>query len=297
MAKPLARRALGRGLTNLIPQDTEELGSGNEVVFVDINAIRPNPFQPRTVFNEEEIHGLAESIKNQGLLQPIVLRKKHDGYEIISGERRFRAMGFLGNDQVPAIVKPSITDREMMEMALVENIQREDLNELEKAYAYQKLLLECGLSHEELSLRVGKSRSVITNALRLLKLPQVIQDMLSQNKLTAGHARSLVALDDEQKQLALAERIIADGLTVRDVEALATVGKDKKPKESHKKAHETIAPRDPDLAAVIEQLQYRFGSPIVIKPAAKDKGKIEINYFSKDDFNRIYDLLMNHISR
>ena len=189
MASGHSRRALGRGLTNLIPVDSEEKGSDNKVVLVDANSIHPNPFQPRREFNDEELAGLAESIKQQGLLQAIILRKKQDGYEIISGERRFRALKILGQDKMPSIIKPKVTDREMMEMTLVENIQREDLNDIEQAHAFQTLLQDCDLSHEELSKRVGKSRSAITNTLRLLKLPLDIQQRVIHNEISTGHAR------------------------------------------------------------------------------------------------------------
>jgi ParB family transcriptional regulator, chromosome partitioning protein len=209
MASPHARRALGRGLTNLIPVDTEESGSDNEVVLVDINVITSNPFQPRQTFDKEEIRNLAQSIEKQGLLQPILLRKKEDGYEIISGERRFKALKHLGHDKVPCIVKPKITDHEMIEMALVENIQREDLNDIEQAAAYHRLMIDCGLSHDEISKKVGKSRSTITNFLRLLKLPGQIQEMVRRKDLSMGHARALLGIDDPHQQMALAEKIAA----------------------------------------------------------------------------------------
>jgi ParB family transcriptional regulator, chromosome partitioning protein len=212
MAKTNHRRALGRGLTTLIPQDSLDTGSGSEVVMVDIHAIRSNPFQPRIDFNETEIAGLAESIRNQGLLQPVVLRKKVDGYEIISGERRLRALKHLGNNQVPSFVKAQVSDREMLELALVENIQREDLNDIEEAVGYQRLLQECSLSHEDLAQRVGKSRSAVTNIMRLLKLPEEIQVLLREKKLSMGHARALLAMQDPAEQRALARRIIEQDL-------------------------------------------------------------------------------------
>jgi ParB family chromosome partitioning protein len=290
MTKSSTRRALGRGLTALIPQDSEEKGSNNEIVLVDSNAIKENPFQPRVDFNQEEIAGLAESIKAQGLLQPILLRKKTNGYEIISGERRFRACKILGYDRVPAIVKPQVADREMLELALVENIQREDLNEIEEARGYQRLLLECGLSHEQLSERVGKSRSVVTNTLRLLKLPDDIQEMIRNGGISAGHARALLAIDNAEKQRELANRIRDDKLTVRAIEELgkktgAPAGPAKKGAE--KKA---AAPRDPDLTNQIEQLQYRFGTAVDITTTPAGAGTISIKFYSKDDLNRILDI-------
>ncbi|MBD3344493.1 MAG: ParB/RepB/Spo0J family partition protein [Chitinivibrionales bacterium] len=293
MAKKKARRALGRGLTNLIPVDNEETGSGNEVMLVDVNAIHTNPYQPRTDFDQDEIDGLSESIRNQGLLQPIILRKKNDGYEIISGERRFRAMKKLGNDSVPAIVKAQISDHDMLEMALVENIQREDLNEIEKAYAYQRLLLECNLSHEKLSERVGKSRSAITNSLRLLKLPKEVQNYVRNGKLSMGHARALCALESSDEQKEVAQAILTDALSVRDVEKLTQEGDRRKDvKKAKKQPSSTGKNIDPDLKKVVEKLEYHFGTPVGIKTSPKkEKGKIEISFLGTDDLNRILDIL------
>ena len=290
MTVPHARRALGRGLTNLIPIDTEEKGSGNEVVFVDINAIASNPFQPRHNFDKEEIGNLAQSIEKQGLLQPILLRKKDSCYEIISGERRFRAMKILGNDKVPCIVKPNIADNEMIEMALVENIQREDLNDIEQATAYQRLMLECGLSHEEISKKVGKSRSTITNFLRLLKLPEEIQQKVRQKELTMGHARALLAIEDPKRQKEIAHKIISENLTVRDIE------KTTQPFSPHKKkkVRNNTFPveKDPDSEHQTEQLRYRLGTKVSILKSSKGKGRIEIHFCSIEDLNRIIDLLL-----
>ncbi len=290
MMGPHTRRALGRGLTNLIPVDTQEKGSGNEVVFVDVNAITSNPFQPRQDFDKDEIGNLAQSIKNQGLLQPILLRKKDSSYEIISGERRFRAMKLLGNDKVPCIVKPHITDHEMIEMALVENIQRENLNDIEQAFAYQRLMMECGLSHEEISKKVGKSRSTVTNFLRLLKLPDEIQQKVRQKELTMGHARALLAIEDPKRQKEMVHRILTENLTVRDIEKTAQPEvPGKKKKEKNNGSSEKI---DPDMEHQTEQLRYRFGTRVNVVKAADGKGKIEIHFLSMDDLNRIFELLL-----
>ncbi len=293
MASGTSRRALGRGLTNLIPQNTEEKGSENEVVLVDSNTIRPNPFQPRREFDQKEIEGLADSIQNQGLLHAIILRKKVDGYEIISGERRFRALRHLGRDQIPCIIKPKITDREMIEMALVENIQRENLNEIEQALAYQRLLLECGLSHEDLSKRVGKSRSAITNSLRLLKLPQDLQTMLMRGQITMGHARALLSVEDPQRPRVMAEKIVDGQTTVRDTEAAAQQTREKRPLSGETIPQKRpMAREDPNLWAVIEKMQHKFGTMVSIVRLSKDKGKIEIQYHNEADFNRIADILV-----
>ncbi|MFW5784571.1 MAG: ParB/RepB/Spo0J family partition protein [Chitinispirillaceae bacterium] len=283
------RRALGRGLSNLIPTQSEEKGSDNEVVFVDVGAIVPNPYQPRIDFDEEEITGLAQSIENQGLLQPVVLRQKGSGYEIISGERRFRAFKHLKRDKVPCIIKPKVTDREMLELALVENIQREELNEIEKAIAYQKLLLECNYTHEQLSKQVGKSRTVITNSLRLLNLPDEIQQKVRKGDLSMGHARALLSLDSVEKQLEMATKIQEEKLTVREIERSSQEQKEKKKKKLPSNIPEPV---DPDLAHQLEKLQYKFGTSVKLKTSGENKGKVEIEYYSQDDLVRVFDLLL-----
>lgn len=292
-SKPLARRALGRGLSNLIPTvDPEDESNENEIHLVDSEAIRPNPFQPRTDFNQEEIQGLADSIKAQGLLQPIVVRKKGDSYEIISGERRFRAMRILEYDKIPCIVKAQASDREMLELALVENVQRENLNEIEKAYAYQKLLSECGLSHEEMSKRVGKSRTVITNTLRLLKLPDTIQEMVRKGEISMGHARALLSIEDEKQQLELAQKIIYEKLNVRDVETATQNAKGKSKKAGAAEPKKDRFINDPDLNNVIDRLRFRFGTDVGIKVDEQYKGLISIPVYSQDDLNRIVDIIL-----
>lgn len=291
MASSISRRALGRGLTKLIPLDSEEKGSDNEVVLVDANSIHPNPFQPRREFDNEELSGLAESIKNQGLLQALILRKKQDGYEIISGERRFRALKILGQDKIPSIIKPKVTDREMMEMALVENIQREDLNGMEQARAFQSLIQDCGLSHEELSKRVGKSRSAITNTLRLLKLPPEIQKLVVNGDISSGHARALLAIEDPKQLEEIAARIISQKLNVRDIEDSVQKLKEKKQGKPNQLKRKSGTEKDPDLMALLEKMQYKLGTQIKITGKADQKGKIEIYFFSRDDLNRIIGLL------
>jgi ParB family chromosome partitioning protein len=282
------RKALGRGLSNLIPTQVESSSNNEEIHLIDINAIRTNPFQPRTDFDEDEIKGLADSIENQGLLQPVVVRQKDNFYEIISGERRTRAFKLLKRDKVPCIIKNKVTDREMLELALVENIQREELNEIEKAIAYQKLLLECNYTHDELSKQVGKSRTVITNSLRLLNLPDDVQQMVRKNQISMGHARALLSLQDSNQILELANRIISENLSVRDIE------KETQESKGNKKVKlQPVEPlMDPDLANVVERLQYKFGTAVSIKQSTKDKGKVEFEYFNQQDLTRIVDILL-----
>jgi ParB family chromosome partitioning protein len=293
MSNKTARRALGRGLSNLIPvtQAIETVQPGEEIQHLKIGSIRTNPFQPRLDFDDEEIKGLAESIENQGLLQPVVVRKKDNGFEIISGERRFRAFNYLKRETIPCIVRDKVTDREMLELALVENIQREQLNEIEKAIAYQKLLLECNYTHDELSKQVGKSRSVISNSLRLLNLPDKIQQLLRKDEISMGHARALLSIEDEAEQLNLAEKIVKDSLSVRDIEKVTQNTKEvkKEPVQQSKKEPVSL---DPDIANLLEKLQYKFGTSVSLKSQSSDNGKLEIQYFSQSDLVRIVDLLL-----
>ena len=193
MNKKIYRKALGRGLSNLIPVKIEDSDGNHEIHDVSINSIKMNPFQPRMDFNEDDISGLAESIKNQGLLQPIIVRQNGISFEIISGERRFRAFQYMKEDSVPCIIKKNVSDREMLELALIENIQREELNEIEKAMAYNKLLVEYNYTHEQLSEHIGKSRAAISNSLRLLKLPEDIQLLIRSNQISMGHARAMLS--------------------------------------------------------------------------------------------------------
>ena len=286
MANKKTRQALGRGLSSLIPVLDGEKISDTDILDVAIDEIMPNPFQPRKDFNREEIESLADSIKSQGLLQPVVLRKRAGRYEIISGERRLRAMKHIGEKSIPAIVKEKISDGKMLEMALVENIQREDLNDIELAKSYQRLLFECGLSHKDLSEHIGKSRSAITNTLRLLKLPEKIQTLTREGKISSGHARALLAIKDKQAQYALVKKIISKGLTVRDIENLTQV-KIKRGKTKAKAGKHT----DPDIQHQEDQLRYLFGTDVKIKIGRGYKGRIEIQYYSREDLNRILNIM------
>ena len=286
MANKKPRQALGRGLSSLIPVFDGGKNSDTQILDVAIEEIIPNPFQPRKDFNSEEIGSLADSIKSQGLLQPIVLRKMTEGYEIISGERRLRAMKQNGEKSIPGIIKKNVSDSKMLEMSLVENIQREDLNDIELAKSYQMLLLKCELSHKDLSERIGKSRSVITNTLRLLKLPEKIQALIKEGKISTGHARALLAIKDRQAQDALVKKIVSGGLTVRDVENLAQI----KIKRVKTKA-EAGKRSDPDTQHQEDKLRYHFGTDVKIKIGRGYKGKIEIQYYSREDLNRILNIM------
>jgi ParB family transcriptional regulator, chromosome partitioning protein len=292
MNKKAPRRVLGRGLSALIPTVSIDEASGNqEVVDIDISTIKPNPFQPRVEMNDDDIKSLADSISSQGLLQPILVRQKGNcEFEIISGERRFRALKMLGRDKAPCIVKQKLSDREMMEIALVENIQREDLNEIEKADAYQKLILEYNYTHEALSRQLGKSRAAISNTLRLRTLPKEIQDMVRHGTLTMGHARALLALDDDKERLELAKKIVEEDLSVRSTETAT-----QKPEHSKKIKHKSKPDdniQDPNIVDALSRLQYKLGTAVTLKTSGGYKGKVEIEYFSEKDLTRIIDLLL-----
>jgi len=285
-------RRLGRGINSLIPTVVQDDSGNKEIQLVDISAIVPNPFQPRIDFDDDEIEGLAQSIENSGLLQPVVIRQKGDKYEIISGERRFRAFRHLKKESVPCIVKKDVTDKEMLELALVENIQREQLNEIEKAIAYQKLILEFSYTHEELSKQVGKSRTVITNSLRLLNLPEEIQMMVRKNELSMGHARALLAIECAETQLKEARKAAENGLTVRDIENIASQTKENKPKSTAEKPAKTVQEHDANTTFQLERLQYKFGTSVKLKTTGENRGKVEIEYYNQDDLVRVFDLLL-----
>jgi ParB family transcriptional regulator, chromosome partitioning protein len=297
MNKKATRRVLGKGLSSLIPSaatidETPVAAAGDAIVNVDYSAIEPNPFQPRREFVAEELQALAESIATQGLLQPILVRQKEGGrFEIISGERRFRALGILGRDKAPCVVKPKVSDREMMELALVENIQREDLNEIEKADAYQKLILEYHYTHEELAKQMGKSRTAVTNSLRLLNLAEEIKAMVRTGALSMGHARALLAIDDERRRLDMAKKIVEEDLSVRDVERLTQAPQ--RASRERKAGNEGEKPLDPDTAEAVSRLQYRLGTQISLKATTAGRGKIEIEFFSAADLTRLFDLLLS----
>jgi len=291
MNKKVSKRVLGRGLSALIPTGDEEIltDKENEVVNIDYSAIVPNQFQPRKEFNEEEISSLAQSISIHGLLQPILVRQKAaNNYEIISGERRLRALRFLGKDKIPCVVRQNVSDREISEMALVENIQREDLNDIEKADAYQQLILDHDYSHDQLAKQIGKSRTAITNTLRLLNLPEEIKAMIREKKISTGHARALLAIEDNNKRLLLANKIINENLSVRDVE------KETQEQTGHKKNKlNKIDAIDPNLAEAVNKLQYKLGTPVELKKKTGDRGILKIEFFSEKDLFRIVELLLS----
>lgn len=277
---------LGRGLSALIPDISTEIDK-KDIITIDLKNIYPNQDQPRRVFDEEKIKILSESIKNYGVLQPIVLKPDDKGkYMIIAGERRYRASKLARKSDIPAVIK-DIPMKDIMEIALIENLQREELNPIEEALAYRSLIKNYEVTQEEISEAVGKSRPHITNTLRLLNLPQKIMDMIDQGQITAGHGKALLRVNDENLQLELANKVIAEELSVRATEALAKKICEENIKEVPKKSKE----KDVFIVDVEEKLRNIFGTKVNISKGKK-KGKIEIEYYNEDDLNNIVSMLL-----
>lgn len=276
-------KRLGKGLDALIP--ALSIQDDDKVMEIPLSQLRANPYQPRKTFDEEAIKELAESIRQHGVIQPIIVRSVLKGFEIIAGERRFRASQYCGKATIPAVVK-SFTDQQVMEIALIENLQRENLNAMEIAVAYQGLMDQFNLTQEELSMKVGKSRSHIANFLRLLTLPEEVKEYVSRGTLSMGHARALVGLKDAAMIKHLAKQCIDQEWSVRDLED-AVQQLDRKKQEKSKKSN---IKRDPYIDEVEENLRERYKTTVKIK-ANKDKGKIEINYYSQQDLQRLLDML------
>lgn len=277
---------LGRGLSALIPDISTEIDK-KDIITIDLKNIYPNQDQPRRVFDEEKIKILSESIKNYGVLQPIVLKPDDKGkYMIIAGERRYRASKLARKSDIPAVIK-DIPMKDIMEIALIENLQREELNPIEEALAYRSLIKNYEVTQEEISEAVGKSRPHITNTLRLLNLPQKIMDMIDQGQITAGHGKALLRVNDENLQLELANKVIAEELSVRATEALAKKICEDNIKEVPKKSKE----KDVFIVDVEEKLRNIFGTKVNISKGKK-KSKIEIEYYNEDDLNNIVSMLL-----
>ena len=284
------RRALGKGLEQLFDLDNLNVNNVSdfekniyedtnheEIVELDIDDLRPNPYQPRTIFDEDALNELAESIKENGVFQPIIVKKSIKGYDVIAGERRLRASKIAGKKTIPAIIR-QISDEKMAEIALLENLQRENLNALEEAKAYKSLIEKLNLTQEELAKKVSKSRSHITNMLGLLRLPGEVQDMITTGKLTMGHARALSKLEDKEEIVKMANDITEKGLTVRDVEAQS---------ESAPKKHQTIRKQKNNEYTYVQDL---LRDKLDTKVKIKDK-KIEISFTNTADLNRILEIL------
>ncbi|NQU18004.1 MAG: ParB/RepB/Spo0J family partition protein [Candidatus Saganbacteria bacterium] len=275
------KKGLGKGLDALIPKGSV-FTSGRTVVSIDITKVSPNPKQPRTTFDEKELLELSESIKDTGVIQPILCRMSKTGYELVAGERRLRASKLAGSTTIPAIIK-DFSDEESVQIALIENLQRVDLNPVDEADAYNRLSLEFNWSQEQIAKKVGRNRSTIANMMRLLDLPGEILDGLRNSKISAGHARALLAAPKE-KQLELYHYIIKNNLNVRDIETFLSSTHSKKQKRKiHRKTLDIF--KD-----VVDNLMFSLGTKVRIY-GTMEKGKIEIDYFSKEDLDRLIDLL------
>lgn len=285
MPSPKKKQGLGRGLNALMAEAQTETGNTGSDTKVSIEKIHPNPNQPRTHFNETQLQELSESIKENGVLQPLLVRKKGAEYEIIAGERRYQASKLAGLEELPVIVK-DVDDQKMLELALIENLQRSDLNPIEEARGYKQLLKESGMTQEALSKAVSKSRSAITNSLRLLDLPEAVQQLLFDGKLTAGHARAILAVPFEDARIRLAEKVVSDGLSVRATENLA-------PLYSVGETPKTPRPATPQsykkAARVLRQM---FNTNVKVK-STRGKNKIEIEFKDEEELSQILSLMVH----
>ncbi len=276
------KKVLGRGLDSLIPQKTN-----NEIQEVKIDNIIPNKYQMRTAFNEEKIDELAESIRENSLVQPIVVTKTGRKYMLIAGERRWRAAKKAGLASVPCIQK-DMDDENLLTVSLIENIQREDLSPLEEASAYDRMINEFSMTQQMIAEKVGKSRSTVANTLRILSLPEELRTLIDGEKITAGHARALLSIKDSQKRKKLAEKILKEKLTVRETERLATIASGKV-KNNVKKA--LVKTKNYEIEGLIENFEKALGTKVTIKLKGKDKGTINIEFFSLKDFDRITEIV------
>lgn len=277
-------KGLGKGISAFFPVG-EVLEQTDKIQEVKVTECRPNPYQPRKTFNPDSIRELKDSIETHGILQPIVVRKSIKGFDIVVGERRYRAAKEAGLETIPVIVK-EYTEQQMMELALIENLQREDLNPIEEAIAYQTLIEQLKITQEELANRLGKSRPYIANHMRLLALPQPVKTLIASGDLSMGHGRTLLGLKNKDHLLPLIEKIRKENLNVRQLEQLVQQLNNSVPRETKKKTEK----KDIFIQQQETKLRERFGTPVMIKQN-KNKGKIEIEFYSSDDLNRILELL------
>jgi ParB family chromosome partitioning protein len=283
--------ALGKGLSALIPKKEQakkkEPGKGNEILDLNITAIKPNEYQPRRVFKDKALNDLVSSIKEKGVIQPVIVRKSSDSsYELIAGERRWRASGMAGLKVIPAIVKDA-APVEALELALIENIQREDLNPLETAEAFARLIEDFSLTHEDLSKKVGKDRATVSNYLRILKLPGEIKRLVAEGSLSIGHAKALLQIENKRIQLDIAKKIVQSGLSVREVEKLS-----KKLAAMGTAAAKVTPPKDAQIASLEEKLMHSLGTKVRLIHKSNKRGKLEIDYYSLDELDRLLEILI-----
>ena len=295
---PETRKALGKGLSALLPQrpaahdpsarnqvqtpSHDQRGTVREVPIADID---PNPLQPRSQFDQTRIGELAESIKANGIIQPLIVRRHGERFQLVAGERRLRAARVAGLPQVPVVIQ-DFADDQLLQLALIENIQREDLNPIETAQAFERLANDLNLTHEEIAHRTGKDRTTITNLLRLLRLPESIQLLLAERRLHMGHARAILGVPNEEQQVEIANRAAAHGQSVRDVERIVRRLTDERADSTPEDK-----PQDPNVKAAAGQLQEILGTKVRIVEKSEQRGRIEIEYYSQDDLQRLYGLI------
>ena len=305
---PIKKKGLGKGLDSLIPDNNsmksvtsektveskEDAAAKSGVQVMKINEVEPNRDQPRKNFDEDALLELSDSIKQFGVLQPLLVRKRKDYYEIIAGERRWRAAKLAGVKEVPVIEK-EYTDQEILEIGLIENIQRENLNPIEEAIAYKRLLTEFNLKQDEVAERVSKSRTAVTNSMRLLKLNEKVQQMLVDEMLTTGHARALLGIEDQEEQYVIAQKIFDEKMSVRDIEKL--VKKLQKEKSEKEKTVKQPVETNEQMQAIYHDLEEKmktiFGTKVTINSKDMKKGKIEIEYYSSDELDHLMDLIQS----
>lgn len=280
----MERKALGRGISALIPErEKVSPDSAESVINIDISSLSPSRYQPREFFKKEKLQELVSSIREKGVVQPVLVREKSGGgYELIAGERRFRAVKELGHQTIPAIIRKVDSDIDLLELSLIENIQREGLNPIEEAHAYQRLISEFNFNLDSVGKAVGKDKTSVSNATRLLKLPKKIQDHIIAEDISMGHGRALLGLGDPKEQISICGRIIKKGLSVRETEQIVN--------RRLSGSRKTIAARDQNLVAIEEELQRILGTRVKIAHAKK-RGRISIEYFSLDDLERVLKLL------
>jgi ParB family chromosome partitioning protein len=291
MTKDLQRKALGRGLSALLPnrpvaEHTTTVDSPHEASSVPIELVDVNPLQPRSSFQPERLHELAQSIRVNGIIQPLVVRRRGDRYQLVAGERRWRAARQAGLSEVPVVVR-EFGDEQLLEITLIENIQREDLNPIEVAVAFDRLIRESHLTHEEIARRTGKDRVTITNTLRLLRLPEEVQNLVAERRISAGHARAIIGLPTRDLQQQVAEKVAAEGLSVRQAERLVqrlTEGREPKtPGE---------ITDDPNIKAAVRELEAALGTRVRIIQKSEQRGRIEIDYYSQEELQRLYSQIV-----
>ena len=276
------RQALGKGLAALIPEkQSSDLEAKRAFHFCGIEEVQPNPFQPRKAFDDEHLRELVESIREKGILQPLVVRRKGEGYELIAGERRWRAAQKAGVKEVPILIK-DVPDSEILELSLIENLQREDLNPIEEAEAFKRLIDHFHLTQEEVSKRVGKDRTSVTNTIRLLRLPPEIRQCLVEGAISMGHARAFLSLEGPEKQRLALKKVLTAGLSVRQTESLV--------KKLRSKGHSAPSKNNQEWNPLVEELQRALGTKVKIV-GKRRRGRIEIAFYSPDELDRIIDLL------